>query len=306
MISARFGPVPSWQAVWRGIFGWLSPGETVELKWVPTVRPTWTRVETLPPDAERLALERGVDWFVKSRLLLHSTRTNAVAQALAAGGIAPPPPSDAPLGDGSLGILEGYFSRLQPDGSQLQSLAIRGDCNAESAMALAFGGKCLGRRDYAGIARRLLDFYYFDSPARKGERGDPGHGAYGLMAWGISTPAWAVANYGDDNARLLLGTMAASALLKEDRWDEPMLQCLLANLRTTGSLGFRGYRIDVPELGRNGWQYYFGHGLTNLAPHYESYLWACYLWAYRQTDYDLFRDRAKTAISLTMSAYPER
>ena len=253
-----------------------------------------------------LALERGVEWFVKSRLLLHPSRSNAVAKAAAGSGTAPPPPADAPLGDGSLGILEGYFSRIQPDGSQLQSVATRGDCNAESAMAFAFGGKALDRRDYSEVARRILNFYWFDSSARKGGRGDPNHGAYGLVAWGISTPAWYVANYGDDNARLLLGTMAAAALLEEDRWDEAMLLCLLANLRTTGALGFRDDRIDLPDLARKGWEHYFRRRITSFAPHYESYLWACYLWAYRQTGYDLFRDRAKTAIRLTMEAYPDR
>ncbi len=306
MVSARFGPVPAWQSVWAAVLGWLVPGIQTELKWTPAVRPTWSRDAPLPAEVERLALERGADWFVKSRLLLHPSRSNAVAQAAAGSGIEPAPPSDAPVGDGSLGILEGYSSRIQPDGSQLQSVAIRGDCNAESAMALAFGGRSLGRHRYSDTARRILDFYYFESSARKGERGDPNHGAYGLVAWGVSSPAWSVANYGDDNARLLLGTMATAALLEEERWDEAMLQCLLANLRTTGPLGFRGDRLDVPDLGRNGWEHYFRRRITNCAPHYESYLWACYLWAYHQTRFELFRDRARTAIRTTMAAYPDR
>jgi hypothetical protein len=306
MVTARFGPVPAWQSAWRAILRWLSPETRVELKWTPTVRAAWTREETLPADAERLALERGVGWFVQSRLLLHPSRTNAVAQAAAGSGILPAPSAGASVGDGSLGILEGYFSHIRPDGSQLQSVAIRGDCNGESAMALAFGGRVLSARDYGDTARRLLDFYYFDSAARKGSRGDPNHGAYGLTAWGISSPAWLVANYGDDNARLLLGTMAAAALLGEDRWDEAMLQCLLANLRTTGQLGFRGDRIDVPELGRQGWEHFFRRRITNYAPHYESYLWACYLWAYHKTGFELFRERARTAIRMTMAAYPSR
>jgi hypothetical protein len=306
MGTARFGPVPAWRSVWRAVLGWLAPGTTVELNWTPTVRPAWTRDQALPPDVERLALERGVDWFVKSRLLVHPTRTNIVARAAAGGGIAPAPPLDAPAGDGSLGILEGYFSRTQPDGSQLQSVSIRGDCNAESAMALAFGDKVASRRGYADTARRLLDFYYFNSSARTGPRGDPNHGAYGLIAWGTGTPAWLVANYGDDNARLLLASLATAALLQEDHWDEAMLRCLLANLRTTGPLGFRGDRIDIPELGRNGWEPYFRRRITSFAPHYESYLWACNLWAFHKTGFEPFGERAKTAIRKTMAAYPDR
>ncbi len=306
MVSARFSPAASWQCVWRTILGWLVAGAPPDLKWTPTVRPTWGREAPLPPDVERLAFERGVDWFVKSRLLLHSSRTSLVAQAAVGSGLAPPPPLDAPAGDGSLGILEGYASRAQPDGAQLQSVAIRGDCNGESAMALAFGGRNAARPGYSDIAGRVLDFYYFHSSARKGERGDPRHGACGLTAWGVGTPAWHVANYGDDNARLLLGTLAAASLLNEERWDEAVLQCLLANLRTTGKLGFRGDRIDVPELGRNGWEHYFRRRIVSYAPHYESYLWACYLWAWHKTGFEVFRDRAQTAIRMTMSAYPER
>ena len=81
MVSSRFGPVPSWQAVWRATLAWLAPGTKVELNWTPTVRPAWTKDARLPDDAERLALERGAEWFVKSRLLLHPSRTNAVAKA---------------------------------------------------------------------------------------------------------------------------------------------------------------------------------------------------------------------------------
>ena len=53
----------------------------------------------------------------------------------------------------------------------------------------SFGGRCFGEPDKTSIARRLLDFYHFASPARQGDRGDPRHGAYGLVAWGISSPA---------------------------------------------------------------------------------------------------------------------
>ena len=64
------------------------------------------------------------------------------------------------------------------------------------------------------------------------------------------------ANYGDDNARTLLATMAAAASLNTDTWDAPMLKALFANLRTTGRFGFRGDRIDMGPLERRGWKSY--------------------------------------------------
>jgi hypothetical protein len=170
-------------------------------------------------------------------------------------------------------------------------------------MAMAFGGAVLAKKEYSATARNILDFYLFTSDARKKERGDPEHGAYGLIAWGITTPAWYTANYGDDNARVMLGTLAAAALTTTDRWDEAIMMCLLANLRTTGRFGFRGDRIDIHALSRKGWETFFRGTVVNYAPHYEAYLWACYLWAYEQTGYELFLDRAETALHMTMDRY---
>jgi hypothetical protein len=84
------------------------------------------------------------------------------------------------------------------------------------------------------------------------------------------------------------------------------MQCLLANLRTTGVLGFRKNRIDEQPLNLNGWEYYFNHRTISFAPHYQAYLWACYLWAYHHTKYRLFLDRAKNAIRMTIEAYPDQ
>jgi hypothetical protein len=306
-ITGRYAPKESWQALWSGILAWLRAGGAArELNWAPLVRPTYGREEPLPGDAERRAFQRGVEWFQRSKLLLPASRLEAVDRAARADGLLPTPQAEAPSGDGSLGILEALLSVIQSDGSQMQSVARRGDCTAESAMALAFAGRVLKSPEYLALATNLLDFWYFTSDAGKRERADPHHGAYGLLAWGISSPAWYVANYGDDNARLMLGTLAGAALAGSDRWDEPVLRCVLANLRTTGKLGFRGDRLDLGPLGKSGWRPFFEREETNFAPHYESYLWACYLWAYRQTGFDLFKQRALTAIKLTMEAYPAR
>ncbi|MGH7950409.1 MAG: lamin tail domain-containing protein [Limisphaerales bacterium] len=305
MLNARFEPVSAWQSVWRSILAWVSPGSHISLNWMPAVHPAYGPNANLPENAEQQAMELGIDWFNQSRLLIDASRTNALAQANAGSGTIAAPPADAPQGDGSLGILEGYNSAIQPDGSQLQSAAVRGDCVCESAMSLALGSCALSNAKDAATAERLLDYWYFVSPGCQGERGDSNNPSFGLSAWGISTPAWYVANYGDDNARVMLATMAAAGALNDDHWDEKLLLGLLANLRTSDYFGFRGDRIDQGALDANGWEYYFWGQLTNCAPHYESYLWACYLWAYNKTGYTLFRDRAETAIRITMEQYPD-
>ena len=66
-VTARYATKDAMQAVWEMVFGWLQPGaKAPRLEWTPTVRPTYTRSEPLPPDAARQAILRGIDWQIKS------------------------------------------------------------------------------------------------------------------------------------------------------------------------------------------------------------------------------------------------
>jgi hypothetical protein len=152
----------------------------------------------------------------------------------------------------------------------------------------------------------LLDYYLFNSIATRNEYGDPQHGAYGLIPWGISNHDWYKASYGDDNARFVISALITSSLLKTDRWDEKLMRSLLALLRTTGTNGFRGERIDLANFEQNGWKYYFQRDIINLSPHFEAYLWACFLWAYNQTGDNLFLERAEKGIINLMENYPDK
>lgn len=313
-IRGRYAPQDAWAATWNGILAWLQPDAKIpKLAWTPAVRPAFSREALLPDDAERQALRRGLQWFVDSKLLLDQERLGGDWKKLQPSGglmathpdgLAPTPPPEAPVGDGSFGILEAPLAVIGLDGRQKLGVCRRGDCTAESAMALAFGGQLFQEPQKTAIAKNLLDFYCFTSTARKNERADPQHGAYGMVAWGIDSPSWYVANYGDDNARFMLGGLAVAALAEDRRWDEAMAMCLLANLRTSGRYGFRNDRLDLPELKR-GWRPFFNRPFVSYSPHMESYLWACYLWAYDKTGFELFYTRAETAIRMTMAQYPD-
>jgi hypothetical protein len=246
---------------------------------------------------------RCASWFKNSGLLISAERRPEIEALLRAGqDVTPADPGAA--GDGSHGILEGYASQIRPDGSQPQRTAIRADCQAESAAVLALHGAVCDDDKSRKIARNLLNFLYFDSELHQGDRGNPRHPAFGLIAWGAIAPAWQVANYGDDNARVLLATVVTAAALQSDAWDEPVLKALYANLRTTGKLGFRGDRIDMPQLQERGWRSFHDAETVNISPSFEAYLWACYLWAHHQTRDQEFLETARKGIRRTMQEYP--
>lgn len=304
-VTARYAPAGDWVLVWERILSSLDPQHAHPLTVVPVVSPAYGPTTKLPRRFERQAFAQAAQWFASSHLLVHPSEKPKLYQALAAGEESTTPArSDTPQGDGSLGILEGYASGVLHDGNQLRRLPLRADCNLESAMVFALDSRLNRHNRSALLASNLLDFVYFNSGMCQGPRNDPQHGAFGLIGWGDIAPAWLVANYGDDNARSMLATAVAAAAMNTTRWDERLMRALLANLRTTGKLGFRGDRIDMPALDKNGWRPYYEGEPVSYSPHFESGLWACYLWAYQHTGFRPFLDRTRTAITMTMKAYP--
>lgn len=305
-VSGRYAPARDWGVFWEQILGMLDPTTKVALKFEPTVRPMYGEEERLPADAEKRAVANAVGWYLNGRMLVNDKEQPEVEKELLAGAeVRPVPPSQHVAGDGLNGILEGYAAGIEFDGSQKQRLPLRDDCNAEVAMALAVDASLNGSARSREVAGNLLKYIYENSGMCGGVRANPKHPAFGLMAWGAIAPNWTKANYGDDNARAILGTIIAEACLGTDNWNEFIARALLANLRTTGKLGFRYDRVDVGPLETNGWKHYADQENINYSPHMDSYLWACNLWAYRQTGYKPFLESTKTAIKMTVEAFPE-
>ncbi|MCC6859483.1 MAG: hypothetical protein IT158_13020 [Bryobacterales bacterium] len=310
-ITGRYAPAEAWGPVWRRVLAWLAPGRPVpEIRWTPAVRPSFTRGQPLPSNAELEAMRRGIDWYFKARMFVHPSWKDAEEQAgKYPDRVGPKPEPGWPSGDGSLGVLEGFNSSIRWDGSQLVRWWLRNDCIGETAMALALASAVDRNAAHARVAANLTDFIYYNSVLASGSRADPKSASFGLVGWN-TVPRYHQdmdgfgVYYGDDNARSMLGAMTAAAVLQSDRWDRPLLRCLLANLRTTGPLGFRGSRLDEAPLQKNGWRHYFTTPRTNYAPHYEAYSWAAFLWAYHKTGYPLFLERTRKAIRMTMQAYP--
>jgi hypothetical protein len=128
-VTARYAPTDAWNPVWQMILGWLQPGTKVpELQWTPTVRPVYGPAERLPEDFQLQAIRRGTEWFVKSRMLVHPSWQEQYDRPSNMGPptedwpwghrAGPSPDPSWPVGDGSLGMLEGFRSRILHDGSQ--------------------------------------------------------------------------------------------------------------------------------------------------------------------------------------------
>ena len=306
-MTGRFAPMEAWSAVWRWILRWCCPKAKIpRVAWVPRVRTSYLPDEALPRDAERNAALRGGEWFINSRILIDSAWQDEALRRLKKfpDGTGPGPRKNFLAGDGSLGLLEGASSKIHHDGRQDWRYHIRNDCIGESSMAIALAGVLAQDKNLKSIAANLNDFIYFKSIFAQGPRANPESPSYGLLSWDSLPPADGV-YYGDDNARSMMGTMLVSGVIQSGCWDEALMKCLLANLRTTGPLGFRGNRLDEAGLQKNGWQHYWTAERTNYAPHYESWLWACFLWAYSRTRFQPFLERALAGIRMTMDAYPD-
>ncbi|MHC4740419.1 MAG: hypothetical protein ACYS8Z_00750 [Planctomycetota bacterium] len=308
-VTARFAPRDAAEQMWRRILLWLGlDANDAKLEYTEAVRTNYSRAEPLPTEVETEAVERAMAWYKNSKLLVSEEADLKVREVMSRhlNGTLEAPDTDETVGDGSRGIMQCYLSGIGVTGKQRRSAVRRGDNQCEAAMTFALAGKLTGDEHHMKVAENLLDYYLFDSQARKGPRADPNHGAYGMIAWGIDHPAWMKANYGDDNARQMMGIVATAAITGRQRWNEALALCILANIRTTGRNGFRPGRIDIEPLTRNGWRPYFDSNFVRLSPHYEAYLWAVLLWAYEHTGDQLLYERTAMAIRKTMENYPDR
>ena len=306
-IQGRYSPDEAWADIWRGILSQLLEGRPIALrKWTPAVHPAFRRDESLPAQAEVEAFRKGIAWYSNARLFVAPQWKDLVGKYAQDGQQSHMGPQASwPLGDGSNGVLEGFSGTIKWNGKQPIGWALRADCAGETAMAMAFSGVIDKKAADDKIATNLNDFIYFNSALASGPREDPHSPSFGLVGWAV--PSSLDTYYGDDNARSLLGTMAAAALLRSDHWDEKVLRCLLANLRTTNVLGFRPNSLTEKKLTQFGWRHFYDDAtFVNYHPHFEAYPWACFLRSYEKTHYAPFLDRTRTGIRMTMEAYPDQ
>jgi len=330
-VTARYAPADAWALIWKHVFTWLQPNTKFPvLRWTPNVRPSFSADEQLPEDVERQALKRGIAWYFNSRMVMHPsmmTKYNKPANEAVPAKANPDTTKDWPyghrvglkpdantrIGDGTLGVMEGFDAKIFSDGTQPVRWWRRNDCNGEVAGAMSVAGLALNNSDYLKVGGNIGDWLYLHSPMSLGDRANPDHPAYGLVGWN-DVPEYAEPKsmngydvyYDDDNARTALGIILTASARKTDTYDERLSKNLLALLRITGRQGFMPDRINQAVLIKRGWKSYFNDEGANYSPAMQAYVWAYYLWAYNQTGFDMFLKRTKNAITETMKTFPGR
>lgn len=304
-VTGRYGPDDAWQQIWTYILSKMTGVEDFQFShWPADVAPMYSKDEPLPKNAKKESVAQGVEWFYNGRFFIHPSWEDMWLQYQGDGTepFGPPVSQDLPNGDGTLGLLEGHASKIYHDGSQQYRYWLRADVQGEAAYALAAAGSLLDKKSYYEKAQNLVDFIFEGSNLRAEARNDKRSPSYGLIGWSVTHP-WVF--YGDDNARTVLGILGASAFMHTDQWDQEVVEAIMANFRTTGRQGYRGSRQEEKDLQKQGWQYFWERDITNPAPHFESWMWACYLWLYDKTGYEPLLTKTKQAIRATMEAYPD-
>ncbi len=302
--TGSYRPSNSWKNVWSYILQYLIGGKVELNQWETDPKPTYTEKEIIPANARYQSIARGSDWFFKSKFIIDPYWYPNVIKTAGDGShpVGGSIPESWMPGNGRFGILEGHVSNVQANGKQDIRYMIRNDVQGETAFALASAGKILGNDYYLEVSRNLLDFLFFTSNSRKGFRNDKNSPAYGMLGWADTTPYYF---YNDDHARLVLGSLGAIAHLNDSVWNKRIIETILTNFRVSSKEGFIGNRLTENELLNNGWEHYNKRTFISPHPHFESWIWACYLWLYDKTGYEPLLKKAKKAIEITMNAYPK-
>lgn len=304
--KGRYGPEASIKAVWSYILSCITDNDRLVIShWPMDVRPTYGKSEPLPRDARMRSIRRGASWFYRGHFFIHPDWKAQWLKYQGDGTSASGPPlsSMTPNGDGSLGIIQGQDSRILSDGDQAYNYWLRADVQGEASMALAAAGRLFNKPSYKTTAANLIDHLFYHSNLRGGAKNDSSSPVFGLIGWSVTQPG---TFYGDDNARAILGMIGASAYLGTDKWDKELAEAIIGNFRTTGVEGFRGDHLAEGDIIKNGWQFYADRHLVYILPHFESWMWACYLWLYGKTHYEPLLEKTERAIRITMDAYPDK
>ena len=305
-VTARQGPLDAWQSIWTGLLRWLCRDNSLTIdEWPADPRPSFDADTQITSADRRRAVEKGARWIGNARLLLHPSWRDTLYK-YQGDGVAPWGPSvneDFILGNGSCGVLEGHGSSIDFNGKQNYRYWLRADVQGEVAFLMASAARATGIKEFSDISENILDYLFYSGDFIRGSKKDPESDSYGLIGWAQTHD---YVYYNDDNARCMLGAIGASSLMDNQRCNKFIVDNIMANFSLCNSDGFLPDRFEEPQLAEKGRVYYAESDLVLPHPHFESWMWACYLWLYDKTGYTPLLEKARRAIAVTMDAYPDK
>lgn len=205
--------------------------------------------------------------------------------------------------DGSK-VYEGLSSYVNYDGSQVLANAIRNDCIGESSLVFALDYFANNNKTSEKIADSLIKFIFQSNNQELNMGKDEG----GFISWyGNGNSKFTKIYYTDDNARLLLGVIPSVNIIKNNKYNEGIIKCVLAYLRSIPEKG-----ITINSLRFNDKMVVSDYTYKdikdkisiNYSPHYVSYIWAAFLMVYKITGDKALLDISKKGIYTMMAQYP--
>ncbi len=217
--KSRYSPKSSWVHAIAGILSYLDiKVKNGIVNWESIVKPAFSKNEPLTADAYQNAVMQGAAWYQKGRFLIHPDwKAHWRAIDTLPLPVGPPMELNYPSGDGSLGVMEGHYSYINPDGSQPYRYWLRADCVSETAMTLAMANNINEKGQQLEISKNLMDFLFYSDVFQTSESTNPQKSSYGLIGWADTHPS---RYYGDDNARVILGAALTAQIIGERKWDD--------------------------------------------------------------------------------------
>ena len=278
------------------MLGWLLPGEknSLALSWKPRLTAKFGPTEKLPANA---AKKTPLKPAVNGSLILACfstqkwTATNDVN------------------GDGTFGALEGIISKIlfgrlcQPHIPTLPAMIAATPVAMASGRARARSENRPFYTDKAAQYRRL--HFRPQRISARAKRDDPTSPTYGMISW--SSGSRRKYFFGDDNARARSWASSPS----------PPPTTTIAGTKDSSPPSSPTSAIPAPTpyratiSGNNSSSNSAGNitgsrTTSRLAPHFESWIMACYLWLYGQTGFKPLLERTRAGIKVMMEAYPKR
>ena len=247
----------------------------IDIVYEEDVKPTFSKEYVVKKEDIKNARNRSLTWFKKNMLLKDNY---------------------------GMKVYEGYSSSVNSDGSQKLAQAVRNDCTGEASLVFSMDYAINSNIENKEISNELIKYIFQDLNQLLDMEKDKA----GFVKWyGQGDDIY----YTDDNARLLLGVLPSIGILDTGEFNEGIIKCIFAYLRSISEKGIHmdslrtDYCMNVKD-----WTYkdIKTKKEVKYSPHYVSYIWVAFLLMYGITKDEELLEVSKKGIYNMMDKYPHK